>query len=172
MLSKKMEKAFNDQINAELYSSYLYLAMQAHFTNSNLNGFANWMSIQVKEENAHAMMMYNFVHERGGKVSLQAIAKPEGNWKDAIAVFDATLKHEQHVTSLINKLLDIALQEKDHASANFLQWFIKEQVEEEAAASDILEQLKIVEGKGHGLLLLDREMKTRVFNDPLLTAGA
>lgn len=167
MLSKKMEKAFNDQINAELYSSYLYLQMAAYFTDSNLNGFANWMNIQVKEENAHAMMMYNFVHERGGKVTLQAIAKPDSNWKGAIGVFEATLKHEQHVTKLIHNLLDLALQERDHASANFLQWFVKEQVEEEASATEILEQLKIVEGKGHGLLLLDREMKARVFVDPL-----
>lgn len=167
MLSKKMEKAFNEQINAELYSSYLYLSMQAYFAEHNLNGFANWMSIQVKEENAHAMMMYNFVLERGGKIELQAIAKPQPNWKGAIDIYAATLKHEQHVTSLIHNLVDLAIKEKDHASANFLQWFIKEQVEEEASASDILEQLKIVEGKGHGLLLLDREMKTRVFNDPM-----
>lgn len=168
MLSKKMEKAFNEQINAELYSSYLYLSMASYFTTANLNGFANWMQIQVKEENAHAMMMYNYVHERGGKVTLKAIAQPESTWKNSIDVFDATFKHEQHVTSLIHKLLDIALQEKDHASANFLQWFVSEQVEEEASASEILEQLRIVDGKGHGLLLLDREMKARVFNDPML----
>jgi ferritin len=167
MLSKKMEKAFNDQINAEMYSSYLYLSMAAYFTEHNLSGFANWMNIQVKEENAHAMMMYNFVLERGGKISLQAIAKPDTNWKGAISIFEATLKHELHVTKLIHNLLDLALQEKDHASANFLQWFVSEQVEEEATASEVLEQLKIVEGKGHGLLLLDREMKTRVFNDPM-----
>lgn len=172
MLSKKMEKAFNEQINAEMYSSYLYLAMQAHFASTNLNGFANWMSIQVKEENAHAMMMFNFVLERGGSINLKAIAQPDSTWKDPIKVFEATLKHEQHVTQLIHNLYDIALQEKDHASANFLLWFVKEQVEEESTASDILEQLKMVEGKGHGLLLLDRELKSRVFNDPLLAANA
>lgn len=172
MLSKKMEKAFNDQINAELYSSYLYLSMASYFTNANLNGFANWMNVQVKEENAHAMMMFNFVHERGSKVTLKAIEQPEATWKDPIKVFEATLAHEQKVTRLINNLLDLALQEKDHASANFLQWFIKEQVEEEANATGILEQLKIVEGKGHGVLLLDRELQARVFVDPLLNPNA
>lgn len=169
MLSKKMEKAFNDQINAEMFSSYLYLSMSAWFTNANLPGFAHWMTIQVQEENAHAMMMFNFVNERGGKISLKAIAQPEANWKDSIKVFEATLNHEQKVTKLINELLDVALQEKDHASANFLQWFVSEQVEEEANGTEILEQLKIVEGKGHGLLLLDRELKTRVFVNPLVT---
>jgi len=167
MLSKKMEKAFNDQINAELFSSYLYLSMSAYFTSANLPGFAHWMSIQVKEENAHAMLMFNFVLERGGKIKLQSIAQPDFEWKNAIKVFESTLTHEQKVTGLINNLLSLAMQEKDHASANFLQWFVSEQVEEEANATEILEQLKIVEGKGHGLLLLDRELKTRVFVDPL-----
>jgi ferritin len=168
MLSKKMEAAFNDQINAELFSSYLYLSMSSFFTDANLSGFAHWMGIQVQEENAHAMMMFNFVHERGGKVTLKSIEQPESAWADTIKVFEATLAHEQKVTGLINNLLDLALQEKDHASANFLQWFVGEQVEEEANATDILQQLKIVEGKGHGLLLLDRELKTRVFVNPML----
>lgn len=172
MLSKKMEKAFNDQINAELFSSYLYLSMASFFTNMNLNGFANWMQVQVKEENAHAMMMFNFVHERGSKVTLKAIAQPDDTWKDPIKVFEATLAHEQKVTKLINNLLDLAMQEKDHASVNFLQWFVKEQVEEEANATEILDQLKLVEGKGHGLLLLDRELQTRVFVDPTLNPNA
>lgn len=163
-----MEKAFNDQINAELFSSYLYLSMSSYLTDANLKGFAHWMSIQVQEENAHAMMMFNFVHDRGGKVTLNAIEQPESTWKDTIAIFEATLAHEQKVTGLIHNLMDVAMQEKDHASTNFLQWFVKEQVEEEANATDILQQLKIVEGKGQGLLLLDRELMTRVFVNPLL----
>lgn len=167
MLSKKMEKAFNDQINAELFSSYLYLSMSAYLSSANLPGFANWMGVQTKEENAHATMMFNFVLERGGNIKLQPIAQPRTSWKNIIDVFEEVYAHEQKVTKLIHNLLDIALQEKDHASANFLQWFVSEQVEEEASASEILEQLKIVEGKGHGLLLLDRELKTRTFNDPL-----
>jgi ferritin len=171
MISKKMEKAFNDQINAELFSSYLYLSMSAHLSSANLPGFANWMAVQTKEENAHAMMLFNFVLERGGNVKLQPIAQPDTNWKNVIKVFEEVYAHEQKVTKLIHELLDLALKEKDHASANFLQWFVSEQVEEEASASEILEQLKIVEGKGHGLLLLDRELQTRIFNDPLIKAG-
>lgn len=171
MLSEKMEKAFNDQINAELFSAYLYLSMASYFTSKNLNGFANWMSVQVKEENAHAMLMFNFVHERGSKVTLKGIEQPDNTWKDPIKVYEETLAHEQKVTKMINNLVDIAIQEKDHASANFLQWFVKEQVEEEANPTNILEQLKIVEGKGQGLLLLDRELQARVFVDPLLTAN-
>ncbi len=170
MLNKKMEKALNEQINAEMFSSYLYLSMAAYFERINLPGFANWLRVQVQEENAHAMIFFNYVNERGGKVELQAIAKPANDWKDPIKVFEEVLKHEQKVTSLINNLVNIAVQEKDHATNNKLQWFVSEQVEEEANATAILEQLKIVEGKGQGLLLLDRELKTRVFVDPLATA--
>ncbi|HNW88552.1 MAG TPA: ferritin [Bacteroidales bacterium] len=162
-----MEKALNDQINAEFFSSYLYLSMAAYFERINLAGFANWMRIQEKEENAHGMMFFNYINERGGTVELQAIEKPAGDWKNPIKVFEEVLKHEQKVTALINNLVNIAIQEKDHATNNKLQWFVAEQVEEEANASEILEQLKIVEGKGQGLLLLDRELKTRVFVDPL-----
>jgi ferritin len=170
MLSKKMEKALNDQINAELFSSYLYLSMAAYFERMNLPGFANWMRIQVQEENAHGMIFFNFVNERGGKVELQAIDKPAFEWKNPINVFEEVLKHENKVTDLINNLVNIAIQEKDHATNNKLQWFVAEQVEEEANASKILDQLKIVEGKGQGLLLLDRELQTRVFVNPITQA--
>lgn len=172
MLSKKMEKALNDQVNAEFFSSYLYLSMSAYFTRKNLPGFAHWMDIQAREENAHGMMFFNFINERGGVVELKAIDKPAVEWKDPIKVFEEVLKHEQKVTSLINNLVNIAIQEKDHATNNKLQWFVAEQVEEEANATEILEQLKIVEGKGQGLLLLDRELKTRVFVDPLANPAA
>jgi ferritin len=167
MFSKKMEKALNEQINAEFFSSYLYLSMSAYFVRKNLPGFAHWMYIQTQEEAAHAMLFFNFVNERGGIAELKAIAKPDLDWKDPIKVFEAVLAHEQKVTGLINNLVDIAIQEKDHATNNKLQWFVAEQVEEEANATEILEQLKIVEGKGQGLLLLDRELKTRVFVNPL-----
>lgn len=167
MFSKKMEKALNDQINAELFSSYLYLSMAAYFTRKNLPGFAHWMNIQSQEENAHGMIFFNFVNERGGNIELQAIEKPAFEWNGPIEVFEEVLKHEQKVTSLINNLVNIAIEEKDHATNNKLQWFVAEQVEEEANATEILEQLKIVEGKGQGLLLLDRELKTRVFVNPI-----
>lgn len=170
MISKKMEKALNDQINAEFFSSYLYLSMSAYFTRHNLSGFANWMYIQAQEEAAHAMIFFNFLNERGGRVELKTIEKPDTEWKDAVKVFEAVQVHEQKVTGLINKLVDIAIQEKDHATNNKLQWFVAEQVEEEASVGEILEQLKMVEGKGHGILLLDRELKSRVFVNPLTSA--
>jgi ferritin len=167
MLNKKMEKAINDQINAELFSSYLYLSMSAWFQRNSLPGFANWMQIQAQEEAAHAMIFFNYVHERGGKVTLAKIDQPDTEWKNVIDVFQAILKHEQKVTGLINKLVDLAMQERDHASLNMLQWFVSEQVEEEASVSEILDQLKMIEGKGQGLFMLDREMKGRVFINPI-----
>jgi ferritin len=163
MLSKKMEAALNEQINAELFSAYLYLSMSAWFETKNLKGFANWMYIQWQEETAHAMKFFNYVNERGGTVTLKAIDKPKATWKNIIEVFAETLKHEQHVTSLINNLVNIAVAEKDHATNNSLQWFVAEQVEEEATASEILEELKLIEGKGPALLMIDREMRQRVF---------
>lgn len=167
MLSKKMEKALNDQINAELFSAYLYLSMAAYFERLNLPGFANWLRIQDKEETAHGMIFFNYLNERGGIVELQAIEKPAFDWKSPIKVFEEILEHEQKVTALINNLVDIAIQEKDHATNNKLQWFVAEQVEEEANVSAILGQLTLVDGMGQGLLQLDRELKTRVFVDPL-----
>ena len=163
MLSKKMEAALNEQVNAELYSAYLYLAMSAWFEEKNLKGFANWMRIQYQEETSHAMKFFDFINERGGKAVLKAIAAPKGNQKNAIDIFQETLKHEQHVTSLINNLVNIAISEKDHATNNELQWFVKEQVEEEANATGILEELKMIEGKGPALFMIDRELKQRVF---------
>lgn len=167
MLSKKMEAALNEQINAELYSAYLYLSMSSWFQTKNLKGFANWMYIQWQEETAHAMKFFNYVNERGGTVVLKAIDKPKASWKNIVEVYAETLKHEQHVTSLIHNLANIAVTEKDHATNNFLQWFISEQVEEEATAGEILEELKLIEGKGPALLMIDREMRQRVFTPPV-----
>ena len=124
MLKKKMLKGMNDQINAEMFSSYLYLSMENYFQSISLGGFAAWMRAQAQEEMMHAMKFYDFIHERGGKVSLEAIAKPETNWESPLAAFEAVLAHEQHVTSLINDLVDLAIGEKDHATNIFLQWFV------------------------------------------------
>ena len=167
MLNKKMEQAFNAQINAEMYSAYLYLSMAAYFENKNLPGFANWMRIQFQEEWAHAMKFFNYVIERGGKVELEQIDKPHNEWKDAVDVMEETLKHEHHVTSLINQLMSLSHEEKDYASISMLQWFVDEQVEEEATASALLENLKLIEGKGPGMFMLDKELAQRVFVDPL-----
>lgn len=166
MMSKTMEKAINGQINAELYSSYMYLAMSAWFTNKGMAGFANWMRQQAQEEMFHAIKMYDFVGERGGKVLLEAIDKPPGDWKTSIEVFQATLAHEQKVTGLINNLVNQAMDERDHASNIFLQWFITEQVEEEANVSAILDKLKLIGKETGGLFALDQELAQRVFTLP------
>ena len=163
MLNKKIEKAFNKQINAETYSAYMYWSMSASLENMNLPGFAAWMRAQAQEEMTHAMKFYHHIIERGGTVTLTAIDGPPTEWKDVKAVMEATLKHEQLVTSLINDLVDLAIAEKDHAANMFLQWFVTEQVEEEASAMDILGKLDIVGQTAGGLYMLDKEMGQRVF---------
>ncbi len=172
MITQKVKEALNKQVNAEFYSAYLYLSMSAYFKNMNLTGFANWMMIQAMEESTHALKFYNFILDRGGKVKLTQIDTPENNWKDIIAVFEATLAHEQLVTGLINNIVDVATKDKDNATLNVLQWFVNEQVEEEANAEGILQQLKLIKGEGHGILLLDREFKARVFVDKTQQTGA
>src|SRR6056297_696823 len=165
MLSKKMEKALNEQINAELYSAYLYLSMSAYFEGQNFDGFANWLRVQYQEETSHAMKIYDYVHERGGKVTLTGIDSPQTDWKNPVEVFEQVFEHEQHVTSLINNLVNMAIDEKDHATNNMLQWYVAEQVEEEANAEKLLEDVKMISGKGQGMLMLDRELKQRTFVD-------
>lgn len=171
MLKKSIEKAFNEQINAETYSAYLYWSMSAWCETNNLPGFANWMRIQAQEEMTHALKFYTHVLERGGQVKLTTIDGPETEWKDIEAVFAATLKHENYVTERINLLVDLAIKEKDHASNQYLQWFVNEQVEEEKNAEQILGQLKIM-GKqpGAALYMLDKEMAARVFTPPAAPA--
>lgn len=166
MLSKTMEKALNGQINAELYSSYLYLAMSAWFTANGLAGFANWMRQQVQEEMFHAIKFYDFVGGRGGKVVLESIAKPEAKWKTGTEIFQAVLEHERKVTGLIDNLVNQALDERDHATNIFLQWFVTEQVEEEANAGAILDKLKLIGKDSGGLFALDQELAQRVFTMP------
>ncbi len=163
MIPKKMEQALNEQVNAELYSAYLYLAMSAWSEGKNLKGFANWLRVQYQEETAHALKFFDYINERGGNAVLKKIEAPTAKWKDIIDVFQNVLKHEQHVTSLINNLVHISNEEKDFATNNMLQWFVNEQVEEEANATEILEQLKMFDGKGAPLFMMDRELKQRVF---------
>lgn len=168
MINEKMEKAFLDQINKELYSEYLYLSMKAYFANLNLKGFVNWMDVQVQEEHAHAMGMFDYVIERGGRVILEAIEKPCADWKSPLEVFKAVLAHEEFVTSRINALMDVAEETKDRAAMNFLNWYIKEQVEEEASVGDVLSQLEMIGDDKTALLALDKELMTRVFNQPVI----
>jgi ferritin len=171
MLKKKMQKALNGQLNAELYSSYLYLSMAAHFLSKNLPGFANWMRVQAQEELIHAMKFYDYVAERGGAVVLSKIDGPPTEWESPAAVFKHVYEHEQKVTGLINDLVNLAIDEKDHASNIFLQWFVSEQVEEEASASDVFEKVKLVGKSPDALLMLDRELGQRVFTPPASGKG-
>lgn len=167
MLSSSIEKAINDQINAEFYSSYLYLAMSASCEGLGLPGMASWMKNQTQEEMFHGMKMYDFVHERGGRVVLGAIDKPQSDWDSALAVFENVLSHEQKVTGLINNLVNLALDERDHATNIFLQWFVSEQVEEEATAVAIVHKLKMIGSDASSLFTLDQELGQRVFTLPV-----
>lgn len=166
MLKKKMLKALNAQINAEMYSSYLYLSMESYFQSVSLSGFASWMRGQVQEELYHGMKFYDYVNERGGKVTLGAIAKPDSNWKTPLVAFEHILKHEQMVTGLINDLMDLAITEQDHATQIFLQWFVTEQVEEEASVGDVVDKLRLIKNDSSGLFLLDAELGKRTFTLP------
>jgi len=161
MLSLTVQDAMNQQINAELYSAYLYLSMAADFEAANLHGMAHWMHLQAKEETAHALKFFKHVAERGGRVTLTSIAAPPTQWDSPQAVFEEVYKHECHVTSLIDKLVELAVAGKDHASEVFLHWFVNEQVEEEANASEILHQLKMIGDSKQGLLMLDRHLAQR-----------
>ena len=144
MISKKMLEAINDQINAEMYSSYLYLSMGAWFESENLKGFGNWMRVHAQEENFHAMKFFDYVLARGGKIALKTIDAPPAKWKSPLDAFEEVFKHEQEVTSLIYKLAEIAQAEKDYATSVLLQWFITEQVEEEANADELIQKLKLM----------------------------
>ena len=166
MLNKKVEKALNDQINAELYSSYLYLSMSTELNAKDLTGFAHWMKIQAQEELYHAMKIYDYVIERGGTPALGTIDAPPTKWKSPLEIFKAAYKHEVKVTGMIDKIVDLSIKEKDHATNNYFQWFVKEQVEEEASADEVLQQLKLVGSSGNALFILDKEMGTR---PPLFT---
>lgn len=143
MISKTMESAISRQVNRELYSAYLYLAMSAYFETVSMKGFAKWMRLQAKEEQMHGMKLYDYVFARGGTVTLAEIEAPKSRWASAGKVFEETYAHEQKVTAMINGLVDLAKKENDHATFEMLQWFVKEQVEEEEHASDILNQIKI-----------------------------
>jgi len=171
MLKKKVEAALNNQLNKEFYSAYLYISMAGYFEHLGLPGFSNWMKVQYQEENSHTMKFFRYINERGGKVILKGVKAPPTSWKSPLNVFEKTLKHEMGVTENINELLDTAMKEKDHATTNFLQWYIEEQVEEEASVSGIIAKLKMIQGSNESLFLLDKDMAQRVFIDTT-TGGA
>lgn len=166
-MKKEMAQALNKQVNAELYSSYLYLAMESYFQSISLSGFAAWMRAQVQEELFHGMKIYDYIHERGGKASLETIARPEEKWESPLVAFEHVLAHEQQVTGLINDLIDVALDVRDHAAKAFLDWFITEQVEEEATVGQIVDRLRLIGTDSSGLFFLDAELAKRVFVAPV-----
>ncbi len=163
MIKERVLNALNDQINAEQYSALLYLSMSAWFEDKGLPGFANWMYVQYQEELIHANKIFKFVVGRNSKVQLKAIEQMPVEFESILDVVEKSLQHEQHVTSLINNIVDIANEERDHATQSFLQWFVDEQVEEEANVTEILDSLRLIEGeaKGNGLFMLDRELRQR-----------
>ncbi len=168
MIHEKMEKAFNEQINKELYSEYLYLSMQAYFERLNLKGFVNWMQVQVQEEHAHALGMFDYLNQRGGTVILDSIDKPETDWESPLAVFEHVLEHEEYVTSRINALMDVAEEVKDRAAMSFLNWYLKEQVEEEDNVGNVLATLKLIGDDKKALLMLDKELAARTYVAPVI----
>jgi len=172
MLSQKIEKALNAQLNAELYSAYLYFSMSAYFESKALKGFAHWMRVQAQEEMVHAVKFYNYINERGGRVAVTAIQGPPTDWKAPVDVFAHTYAHEQKVTGLINDIASLALEEKDHVTGTMLQWFLNEQIEEESTASGLHQQLVLIGDTRGPLLMLDRELAQRVFVPPPGMGGA
>jgi ferritin len=171
-MKKKIQDALNGQINEELFSAYLYFSMAAYFKSLNLDGFAHWMEIQTQEELSHAFKIYNYMNDRDGRPIMAALAKPATEWKSPLEVFQESYKHEQHISAEINKLVDLSIKESDHALNNMLQWFVAEQVEEEASADEIVRKLKLVGENGTGILMIDQELATRVFVPPAAEGGA
>lgn len=165
MLKDQVLKALNKQINAEMHSAYLYLSMSAYFEAKGLGGFANWMKVQYKEELSHALKIFDFVNERNGRVLLEPIDGVPTDFGGIIDVFEKTLAHEQKVTQMIDELMDVAVAASDHATQSFLQWFVDEQVEEEANVNELLDNLRLIDGQGNGLFMLNRELQGRTFVD-------
>jgi len=162
MINKAMQDAMNEQINKEMFSSYLYLSMAAYFEDKNLPGFANWMRVQADEEREHAMKFYDFILERGGRVQLKAIEAPKTDWDSNLEVAEEVAAHEAKVTASINDLYELALKEKDYPAQVILQWFITEQVEDESSAAQIVADLKLIEERGTAVLMLDKQLGKRV----------
>lgn len=172
MISKKLEAAINAQINAEMWSAYLYLSMSSYCQEAGFPGMANWFAVQFKEEQDHAMIFFNYLQSRGGRVLLSPIEAVPTEWASPLAAFEHTLEHEGKVTSLINNLMSLAVEEKDFAAQSRLNWFVDEQVEEEENATELIQKLRLIGNNGYGLYQLDQELAARVYTQasPLTTA--
>ena len=179
MISDKMNAALNEQINKEMYSAFLYMAMSSHSSGTGLQafarwlrgmglkGFASWFMVQYHEEMYHAMKLYEYIHSQGGQITLLSIAQPPAEFESPLDMFTKTLAHEQMVTQSINSLMDLAIEERDHATRIFLQWYVTEQVEEEENDNEIIDQLRLIDGNPQGLMMLDRELGQRPANVPV-----
>jgi len=166
MIKQKLQDALNNQINAELYSSYLYLAMSAYFEDKDLSGMASWMRIQAQEELLHVDRFFHYINDRDGRVQLKPIAGPPSEWASPLEVFQQAYEHECKVSRLVGELVELAKKEADHSTENFMQWFVAEQVEEEATAKGIVGQLKLIGDNGYGLYAVDQELGGRVLTIP------
>lgn len=171
MISAKLQEAINNQINAEFWSAYLYLAMSQYFESEGHPGFANWFKVQFKEEQAHAEIFMNYLNSRGGRVVLKPIAEVPESWASPLAAYQQTLEHEEKVTAMINEIYHIAVEEKDYATCSKLDWFVEEQVEEEETARGLIDQLKMIGDNGLALYTLNQELATRVYTEPAPLAG-
>ncbi len=169
MISQRMQDAFNKQVTAEFYSAHIYLSMAAYLDSIDLPGVASWMRVQYQEEVFHATRIMDYVIERDGRAIITGFEDPQVEWKSVVDVFEGTYAHEQKVTGLVNNLMDIAIEEKDHAAQIFLQWFVSEQVEEEATAKGVIQQLKLLGDSKAGLFQVDRELGLRTFTPPAAT---
>ncbi|MGM9704890.1 MAG: ferritin [Prevotella sp.] len=171
MLNKKVEEALNAQINAEMWSAYLYLSMAAFCHSQGNSGLGKWFEVQFQEEQDHAKILYNYIISRGGNVTLTAIESVPTTWNSILEVFESTLEHEQKVTSLINNLFALTTAENDYATQSMLKWFIDEQVEEEENAQNIIDNLKMIKDNGYGLYMLDKELGARTYTQASPLAG-
>lgn len=171
-MKPEIQDAFNKQINAELFSSYLYLSMSSYFESKDLPGMAAWMRVQAQEEVIHAMKFFDFINERRGRVILTGIGSPKTEWSSPLEAFEDAFKHECGISARINSLVDLAAEEKDHAAAAFLQWFVTEQVEEESSVDVIASKLRMFGDQPMGLVMLDKELAARVFTPPTAGPGA
>jgi ferritin len=165
-MNEKIEKALNEQINYEMYSAYLYLSMAAYCAGKSLPGMASWMRVQFEEETYHALRLFDYITDRGGQVSLGKIDQPPADWDSPLAVFEDVCEHEHKVTVRINNLMDLAISESDHATNAALQWYVSEQVEEEATVGEIRDKLKLIGSEGGGLFMIDKELAGRTFTPP------
>ena len=165
MIDKTVEKALNDQINEELNSYYIYLSMEAYFESVSLDGFATWMELQAQEEMEHAMRIFHYLNERGGRVKLQPIEEPKVNWDSPLEAFEDAYEHEKYISEKIDELVDIAEEKNDKATRNMLEWFVEEQVEEEASTEDIVDKLEMVGESGPGILALNNSLGQRQVTD-------